>query len=92
MVQMRHFTLYNFIAIIILSVGIYYAFMWVCNYLPLSNTYVTIVEMHLSPIYYLTIGLCVVLSFCVDLFYRAVHFNMLKTPSDLLRQIVNSNH
>ena len=89
MVQMRYFTKYNFLAIFILSMGIYYAFVWLCNYLPLSNTYGTILEMHLSPLYYLTIGLCVMLCFAIDLFYRSVHFNILTTPSDFLRLVVS---
>ena len=89
MVQMRYFTGYNFLAIFILSMGIYYAFVWACNYLPLSNTYGTILEMHLSPLYYLTIGLCVMLCFAIDLFYRSFYFNILTTPSDFLRLVVS---
>ena len=45
-VQMRYFTRQNFVAILVLSIGIYYAFMWVCNWLSASNTYATIIEMH----------------------------------------------
>lgn len=88
MVQMKYFTRQNFVAIIVLSIGIYYAFMWVCNYLTASNTYATILEMHLSPLYYLAIGLCVALCFCVDLFIRAFFFNVLTTPVDFLRRLV----
>lgn len=68
MVQMRHFTRANWVAILVLSIGIYYAFMWVCNYLEVSWTFATILEMHLSQLYYLTIGMCVMLCFAVDLF------------------------
>jgi len=89
MIQMRYITGYNFLAIFILSMGIYYVFVWMCNYLPLSNTYGTILEMHLSPLYYLTIGLCVMLCFAIDLFYRSFHFNILTTPSDFLRLVVS---
>jgi hypothetical protein len=89
MVQMRYFTSYNFITIFILSIGIYYAFVWVCNYLPATNTYATIVEMHKSPIYYLTIGFCVMLCFAIDLFYRSIYFNILTSPSDFLRFVVS---
>jgi hypothetical protein len=31
MVQMRYFTWYNFLAIFILSMGVYYAFVWICD-------------------------------------------------------------
>lgn len=58
----------NFIAIIVLSFGIYYGFMWFCNYIPLSKTYASILELHKSHLYYLAVGLCVVVCFVVDLF------------------------
>jgi len=92
MVQMRYFTKYNFIAIFLLSICIYYAFVWACNYFTASNTYATILVMHHSPLYYLTIGLCVMLCFSIDLFYRGVYFNILTSPSDFLRSIVKSNN
>jgi len=88
---MRYFTKYNFIAIFILSIFIYYAFVWACNYFTASKTYATILEMHYSPLYYLTIGLCVMLCFSIDLFYRGFHFNILTTPSDFLRFIKSRN-
>lgn len=89
MVQMRTFTWWNFTAIAILSLGIYYAFVWACNFLEFSNTFATIMEMHRSPLYYLTIGLCVMLCFSVDLFLRGLFFNVLVSPSDFLRNIVS---
>lgn len=46
-------------------------------------------EMHRSPLYYLTIGLCVMLCFSVDLFLRGFFFNVLVSPSDFLRNIVS---
>lgn len=85
MVQMKYFTTWNFITIIVLSVGIYYAFMWACNYIVLSWTYASIMQMHQSHIYYLTIGLCVALCFIVDLGIRAYYFNILTSPVDHLR-------
>ena len=89
MVQMRFFTKWNFLCIFVLSIGIYYAFMWACNYLTLSNTYGTILEMHHSPLYYLTIGICVMLCFGFDLFFRGLSFNITTNPSDFLRNVVS---
>lgn len=85
---MRSFTFWNFFAILLTSLGVYYGFMWGCNWLDISKTYASIIEMHMTPLYYLTIGLCVVLCFAVDLFQRAFYFNFLTIPSDLLRKIV----
>jgi hypothetical protein len=82
---MRYYTAYSWIAILLLSIFVYYAFMWACNWLSASNTYATIVEMHMSPLYYLTIGLCVMICFSIDLFIKAVFYNILTSPSDYLR-------
>lgn len=90
MVQMRYFTWYSWLAILGLSIGIYYAFMWACNWLSPSKTYATILEMHKSPLYYLTVGLCVMICFAVDLFLKGVSFNILTSPSDYLRSVVSS--
>ena len=87
---MRYFTGYSWLAILGLSIGIYYAFMWACNWLTPSNTYATILEMHKSPLYYLTVGLCVMICFAVDLFLTGVSFNILTSPSDYLRSVVSS--
>lgn len=90
MLQIRYFTRTTWFTIIILSVGLYYAFMWVCNYLQLSDTYESIGEMHQSPQYYLTIGLCVILCFAFDLFGTAFMFNVMPSPPDVLREIASA--
>jgi len=88
MVSMRSFTFWSWFAILFTSIAIYYGFMWAANYVTIGNTYATVMEMHMTPLYYLTIGLCVILCFAVDLFQRAFHFNILTSPSDFLREIV----
>jgi hypothetical protein len=85
---MRYFTRQNFVAILILSLGIYYAFVWACNWLSASWTYATIIEMHQSPYYYLTIGMCVAVCFMADLFIRSYEFNFQTSPADHLRALV----
>lgn len=87
---MRYYTVANFISIIILSVGIYYLFMWVVNYLTFSNTYASIELINSSPLYYLTIFLCVGFTFVVDLFLKGIEFNILTTPPDYLRYLVSN--
>lgn len=87
---MRYFTGYSWLAILVLSVGIYYAFMWACNWLSPSKTYATIIEMHMSPLYYLTCGLCIMICFSIDLFFKGVSFNILTSPSDYLREIISN--
>jgi hypothetical protein len=67
---------------------IYYAFVWICNYVYISKTYATVIEMHKSPQFYLTIFLCVGFCFMVDLFITSYKFNFFTTPTDFLRTIV----
>lgn len=89
MVFMRFYTYWNFLSIFVLSIGIYYAFVWICDYMYFSWTYATILEMHKTQLYYLTILLCVGLCFSVDLFITGFTFNFLTSPSDYLRTVVN---
>jgi hypothetical protein len=86
---MRYYTIVNFIAIFVLSLGIYYAFMWIVNGLTFSKTYASITLIHESPLYFLTIFLCVGLTFVVDLFLKGIEFNMTTSPSDFLRKVVS---
>ena len=45
--------------------------------------------MHKSSLYYLTVGVTTFVCFGVDLFIRAIYFNILTSPSDYLREVVN---
>jgi hypothetical protein len=50
-----------------------------------SHTYLTVVELHLTPHYYLTALLCTGLCFIVDLFKTSFIFNFATSPADFLR-------
>jgi hypothetical protein len=89
MVFMRHYTFWNFISISVLSVGIYYLSIWILDKMYFSYTYATVLELHLTDLYYLTVIFCVGLCFTVDLFFRGFIFNFLTSPTDFLRTIVN---
>jgi len=86
--QMRYFVWQSFLAIIVLSFGIYYAFMWTCNYLSSTNTFATIPVIHMGANYYLTIGICVVACYSVDLLVTGLRFNVWTSPPDFLRALV----
>ena len=90
MVCTRYYTFWNFLAIFILSFGIYYAYMWIANWLTFDKTYASIIEMHKSPLFYLTIGLCCILCFSVDLFLNSFKFNFFPSPSDFLRDLIKN--
>lgn len=89
MVFIRYYTVFNFIAIFALSLGIYYAFMWVAGNMTFFKTYASIAQIHDTPLYFLTIFLCVGLTFSVDLFLTGIKYNIYTSPSDFLRTIVS---
>src|SRR5688500_11553096 len=89
MVFVRYFTYVNFICIFGLSLGVYYAFMWIANSVTFFNTYSSMFLIHKSPLYFLTIFLCVGLTFVVDLFLAGIKFNIYTSPADFLRKIVS---
>ena len=85
----RHYTWVNFVCLSALSVALYYIFVWVCNNLSISKTEGTIVMLHKSPLFYLTVLLLIGLTFMVDLFITGFKFNFCQSPSDFLREKVN---
>lgn len=89
MVFMRFYSVWNFVAIFVLSLGIYYAFIWIANLVTISWTYMTIGELHLTHLYYLTVFLCAGFAFFTDYFVTSFKFNFLTTPTDFLRTIVS---
>ena len=89
MVNERFYSFFNLFTIFVLSVFIYYAFLWICNEMSFSRTFVTAYELHISPHYYLTVFFCTGLCFIVDLFKTSFIFNFVTSPTDYLRLMVN---
>ena len=84
--------MYNFVSYFVLSLDVYIVYMWVTNYMSFSKTYASIVPLHQSYLYYLTVLLCVGLCFFVDYFISAIQFNLFPTPSDFLRTVVKMGY
>lgn len=89
MVYSRYYTDWNLVAIFALSIFIYFAYMWITNWITASHTYLSIVQLHKTQIYYTTVLLCTGLSFVTDLFITSFNFNFRTTPTEFLRSIVN---
>jgi hypothetical protein len=43
-----------------------------------------------SPHYYLTVGICTILCYAIDLFIVAFMFNIRTKPEDLLRRVIGT--
>lgn len=91
MVFERYFNWINMISIFVFSLGVYYAYSWIANYLDFSLTQYSIPTIYNSPHFYLITILCVGIAFIPDFFKHAYNFNFNETPSDLLRRIAKKN-
>lgn len=90
MVTGRLFNVINFIAIFLLSLGLYYGYSWVSNYLNFSKTLLTSEELHESPIFYLTVFMCSGTVLIFELFVETIRVNLRGSPTQLARKEVNS--
>ncbi len=86
----RLFNIVNVVCLGLLSIGIYYLFVWVMNYMTFDHTYATIVMLHQTPIFYLTVLMCIGACFALDFFIAALEFNIFTTPTDFLRALVKN--
>mmetsp|Transcript_36051 Transcript_36051/g.35655 ORF Transcript_36051/g.35655 Transcript_36051/m.35655 type:complete len:117 (-) Transcript_36051:17-367(-) len=55
-----------------------------------SYTYQTSVMLHTSPLFYLTVLICVGFTFSIDLFIETVKVNLLGRPSAFIRKEINT--
>lgn len=88
MVTSRYFTWFNMISIFFLSLGIYFTYVWASNYTGFSNTYASVPEIFGSPLYYLTVVLCVSFCYIVDIFIESWKFEFRTNPTDFLRKVI----
>jgi len=86
MVFERFFTWINLFCIIVLSVGLYFAYIWGSNGSTYSLPHYSMETIFSSAHLYLSCALCVVLAYVVDIFKASYIFNFKTTPTDFLRQ------
>lgn len=87
----RWLNFFNLLAIFVLSILLYYAYTWVANYMTYSYTYHTSVILHSTPLFYLSVLLCVGVAVGVDLFIETVKVNLLGRPTTFIRKEINDN-
>lgn len=91
LVTHRWLNVLNLIAIFLLSMGLYYLYHWVANFMTYSKTYMTSQVLHESPLFYLSILLNVGICLLIDLAIETVRVNLLGRPTAFARIEVN-NH
>jgi hypothetical protein len=89
MVSEMYFTSLNFICIFLLSLGIYFLYIWVSNYTGFSKTYYSMVVIFTTCQYYLTVLLCVFICYLFDMFITCWYFEIKTNPVDYLRKVIN---
>jgi len=90
MVYERYYTVFNLLAIVLLSLGVYIGYQWFSNFMTYSYTYAIMDIVYSSPLYWFTVIVCVGAASLVDFFITSYNFNFRTTPSDYLRQIVKA--
>jgi hypothetical protein len=88
MLTSRYFTWLNLFCIFIMSLGVYFVYVWASNYTGFSATYQSIPMIFQSPHYYLTVFVCVMFCYLVDLLVEAWRFEIKTTPTNFLRRLI----
>ncbi len=81
----RFFNWLSFLGFFALSLGLYLAAQWASNGLSLFKSYHTVNTLYHSPMYYLSVLLCVALVFTFDHFIQVWNFHIVRNTSDLCR-------
>ena len=88
MTNTRVFNAVHLVCLLVTSFFAYYLAIWMLNLIDFDKTYATLLVLHTSPRFYLTILLCFGIAFVLDMFIVAAKFNLTTTPSDYLRNLV----
>jgi len=88
MVVTRYHTGFNFFAVFIASILLYIMFMWFTNFWEVSKLHLAVLIAHQSPLFYLTIGLCVTICLVVDVAMEAAGVLIWTTPSQFVRTMI----
>ena len=71
-----------------MSVCVYIGYIWISNYLPFSLVRYSIVELNMSPLFWLSIFLIGGACFCFDLAFELLRFSYEKTGPDFVREFI----
>ena len=88
MITARYFTWLNLFCIFVMSWGIYFMYVWISNYVGFSGTYQSIPMIFSSPNYYLSVFVCVMFCYLIDLMVQAWRFEINTNAGDYLRRLI----
>jgi hypothetical protein len=87
---MKLYNIFTFLSFTVFSLLLYYGYSWLSNYLSFSKTYLVNVQLHESPLFYLTIFLCSGFILVTDLFIETIAVNLMGSPIQYMRRVVNA--
>ena len=85
MIWTRWWTMITFIFYSLLSIAVYISYVWFSDIWNVSLVQYSVVQLHRSPIFWLTLLLTGGLLFCVDLLIEYLRFNNASNSSDYAR-------
>lgn len=85
----RWWTWVNFFFYSVMSIFVYIAYVWFSNFWDGSRVQFTVIQVHLSPIFFLTIFLVGMSCFLGDLLIEFFRFEHYKTASDFVRGMIS---
>jgi len=89
LLRMKFTTVYHFLSFLFISVLCYISFMWFTNFFDFGWTQFSVLQAHLSPIFYLSIFCTVGTCFMLD-YLNECYWVLIKTsPVSFLRRIVS---
>lgn len=84
----RWWTKVSFFFYSVMSIMVYIGYMWLSNYMPFSLVRHSVLTMHFSPLFWLTVLLCGGFSFCGDCLIEYIRITYYKSASDYVREFV----
>jgi phospholipid-transporting ATPase len=84
----RYWTVFSVLFLFFCSILVYIVYVWLSNYWSESRVQYTIIQIHQSPLFFLTVFLVGSSMFLVDYAFEFIRYNYYPTASDFLRDLV----
>lgn len=84
----RWWTWVSFFFYSVMSIFVYIGYVWLSNWWDQSKVRYSVVQVHLSPLFYLTVFLVGMSCFLCDLLIETIRFDHFKNASDFVREMM----
>jgi hypothetical protein len=91
LLRMKFVTMYHMLSFLVVSITCYIGFMWFTNFFDFGWTQFSVLEAHLSPIFYLSIFFTTGFCFLLDYLYECYWVLIKTSPVSFLRRVISQN-